>query len=240
MKTLPIILIPFLVLTIFSCDTNNVESLNDNRVRDFEAITVYVPGNITIEIGEEPSVFIKAPQDQLDLIDYRVRNGELIIDQINDRSNSSNDYRLDKDEIEIIITTPELNKIDVLAETNIDVIGIINSDRLEVITEDEVAVTFDEVNTSELILKLHARGSIAILSGVVENGDIVINGIGEIRTFGVTHEKCKATINREGLIEVTVDSELDAFISNLSGSIFYKGDPVVSRSGDGRDEIIKK
>jgi len=77
-----------------------------------------------------------------------------------------------------------------------------------------------------------------ILGGVADNHTSEISGSGSMKAFDFQTQKASIRSSGSGNAEVSVSEELDVIISG-SGSIFYRGDPVITQTITGSGRLIK-
>lgn len=95
------------------------------------------------------------------------------------------------------------------------------------------------IESNSIFLQIKGSGNIEV-DGIVENGELIIDGSGEIRSYDLYLQNCEATIAGSGNLYTHTSSRLDAEIMG-SGSIYYKGDPAdVNSRIDGSGRIIKQ
>lgn len=92
------------------------------------------------------------------------------------------------------------------------------------------------VDIDNLDVFLPGSGDI-YLKGYADNVDMVLTGSGWINAFNLLSDIADVHNSGSGSAEVTVDNDLDAFISG-SGDVYYKGQPLISVQITGSGKLI--
>ena len=211
------------VLILFGCDSDDGNPFDpDNCVRgngplisevitvdqNFTGIEFGLVGDLLITQGPEIAIRVEAQANVQEVILYRVQNGNLIL--------GFEGCVEDIEEVQVYISMPE---IELLSLTGV---GDIRGE--------------SEIESAELDLRLTGVGNI-ILEGIAPSLNIRLSGVGDIRTFELLADDCAVNLSGVGDCEVTANNTLDADISGV-GSVFYKGDPVITSNITGEGTLI--
>jgi len=92
------------------------------------------------------------------------------------------------------------------------------------------------IDTEDLDVEMTGSGDV-YLEGDVRTLNADVSGSGWLRAFNLTADLADVRIEGSGSAEVTVDTDLDVFISG-SGDVFYKGHPFINAQIPGTGAVI--
>jgi hypothetical protein len=118
-------------------------------------------------------------------------------------------------------------------------------------------ITVSDLMTTQLELTLSGVGDIGISNLEVQSSDVLISGVGDVSVAGQTEDQiitltstgeykaenlssktADVEIAGIGSATVRVSTTLNADIAS-SGSVFYRGSPVVTRTGTGTGSVVQ-
>lgn len=187
MKT-KIIAISILSILISSCALTGVigsgnRETEERTVSEFNGIILETAADISLSIGDLPSITVSADDNILELISTKVKNGKLIISQ-------SSEFQSEIG-VNISIVTKSLDSIILDGAGNINATGI---------------------NSENFNVELDGAGDIKA-SGECTNLDIDLNGAGDVKLYGLVSKSAKARLDGAGNIEVYATDTLVAKIN---------------------------
>ena len=200
----------------------------ERTIGGFNQIIITGTGNVVITQGSDFAFRATGPDNVLDALTADVFSQQLVIG-FNECFSSSYDLNIE-------ITMPEVVEIYM-----VDGVGTINSS--------------DTLYCNDLAVKFSGFGSMD-LKVVAENIETQASGIGqlrfggsckshtvassaevEIRAFDLQVQEYDITILRSADHYVSVENKLKALITG-TGNVYYRGDPIVERSGGGAGQVI--
>lgn len=245
----------FLVLLFPSCDLDCTKGsgdvISETRIVDFfDKIELRGSFDLHLSQAEDFSMIIEADDNVLPLIETRINSQDRLIVDLEDCIRSH-------EPIVLFVSAPNIEEIsingsgDVFAATTWD----FNSLKLEIdgsgdVDVDSLFVNFAEIDIEgsgdifmryidALTINAEVRGSGNIdLSGFTNDFNVEIDGSGDVDALDLIAETCDIDISGSGDCEVTVTDELNIKIRG-SGSVLYRGNPVISSSISGSGDIIK-
>ncbi len=188
------LLLAFNACTFWGVRGNGKLKTQIRNIQIFDRMEVGGAFNIKVEIGKEPSIKIQAEENLLPLIKTNVVDDRLIIET----KKGLNPRR----EIKILITTPNLNYVDVSGANSLQISNI-----------DEELFEVNLSGAGSVNLKGKASRLIADLSGAgsIDSKDLFANEV-EISVSGAASA------------DVFAKEKIDASVSGV-GSINYYGNP---------------
>ncbi|MEW6006043.1 MAG: head GIN domain-containing protein [Stygiobacter sp.] len=196
-KTLFIILtllLSFNACTFWGVRGNGKLKTQTRNIENFDRLEVGGVFSVKVEIGKEASLKIQAEENLLPLIKTNVVDGTLIIET----KKGLNPRR----EIKILITTPDLNYVEVSGANSLQIFNI----------DEDVF----EVNLS-------GAGSI-YLKGKVEKFYADLSGAGSIDSKDLIANVVEISVSGAASADVFAKERIDASVSGV-GSINYYGNP---------------
>jgi len=197
-------------------------------VDTFNAIHASGMFEIHLREGQSNQIKIVADENLLDLIETEVRNNTL---HVRSRENISRAKELD-----LYISVPELNHLDLSGAVSVKGKGTLHSRNLEI--ESSGAAEIDlELETTRIRLSLSGASEIT-MSGRSESVSVDASGASEIKLGEL---ECKTmSLNLSGASEVKafVTEELEIDASGAS-DISYRGNPRIRQDLSGAASLKK-
>lgn len=173
------------------------ETTETRDVGQFNRVVLEGAADIEITVGEATSVSVTSEAELMDRIDTEVRNNTLYISQ---------DYRRWRDwedaDLYVVISTPELDSVQVDGAGDIEVSGI-DSDNFEV--------------------EINGAGDIS-LSGSCVSATYEIDGAGDIDADGLRCQNVTITVNGAGDADIYASESVDATLNGV-GDVSISGNP---------------
>lgn len=227
--------------------SGNVVS-ESREARDFDQITLFGVGTVTVTQTGEESLTIEAEDNILPLLTSEVRERELVLG-VQHGANISPRAR-----IHFIVTVDSLRGLRVSGAGNIEVARL-TTDTLRLAISGTGNLTAPEVATESLQVDISGAGNIdlkrlsaneveATLSGTgsvtlvghATRQEISLSGAGSYEAAEFASEQARVKVSGVGSARVNVGQRLDAKISGI-GSIYYTGQPQITRSVSGLGSI---
>lgn len=188
------------------------------------------------------SIKVYASDNVMDLLDIRVNNGTLIV------SYKKNVSIWGDNTVKVIVSSPSLNKIDVMGSGDVALKTAIKSDKLSVSVSGSGDINGANITCNNLSINVQGSGDIQFkgikskdvnasvagsgditLSGETENANLSTAGSGDIKSGGLRSQNVDANTIGSGDISCFAVKHLKARVVG-SGDINYKGSPIVDGS----------
>jgi hypothetical protein len=199
---------------------------------NFSGVSLEMSGIVNFKIGAEYKVQVSAQQNILNVIQTHVASGVLHIDH-------SDHVRLKTyDKIRVDITAPSADYFRVSGSGDIQVNGDLSANNLQLFLSGSGNININKaVLTDRLEAAISGSGNINILNGSVHNQELTISGSGKMDLGGMLAENAVTRTSGSGDMKLSVAKKLDATISG-SGSVYYRGQPVVSTRISGSGQLV--
>lgn len=196
----------------------------------FDGVQVDVNAFVEISQGSETSVEILGQENILDILDVRIVNNVLVI------SFDVNVWKYEK--LQIDIEVPDLNLASSMGSADIFMITPLVTENLTIDIFGSGTTVIPELTASKLTSRIHGSGNVEV-GGSVESEQVSINGSGSFYAFELFSSEAKVNIFGSGNGSIFVSNSLDASIHG-SGSVFFKGNPQVSKTAVfGSGKVVK-
>jgi len=189
----------------------------------FHAIVVSNAINLYLSQGNEEAVALSAAdKNDIDKIVTQVDNGVL---KIFVQNKGMFGWGWKDKKWKAYVSFKDLDRIVASGASNVFIEGGLNANKLAIhlsgASDLKGALKADD-------LDIHVSGaSDASLEGNTSTASIEASGASNIKAYGLITEKCKVQASGASDIKITVNKELEAYISGASG-IQYKGSAVIS------------
>lgn len=233
------------------CFEGNGHTVAETRtLTKFTRIQVNGDFKVLVDTGSTSVATVEADENLLDLIVTHVSGDKLIIEtRDGDCLNPSHP-------IEINVTTPSVNNIELNGSGNVYCYGLKSEDlilklsgsgqiectQVEAISARLELVGSGNIHCSAALEDLHAEiegsGEIRI-NGSALNSELRVNGSGRQRASQFNTDVCVTYIVGSGIIDTDVNNSLDVTIMG-SGIVNYLGNPVVTSYISGSGKIVKQ
>jgi len=196
-------------------------------LEDIQSFDLAIDANVTLIIGDEQQIEIRAQQNIIDNIKRKVKSGKWVIEY--DKNVISNDP------VEIIIIVPEIRGISISGSGEVYSDDYIESDKIDLsIPGSGVIDLFINANFTES--SISGSGDIFLLGNSLKQL-VNISGSGNYFAFNLESNTCEVNISGSGNCEVFVNDYLSVNISG-SGNVYYIGEPYVDDHIPGSGRVI--
>lgn len=204
-------------------------ALTDDRDIDaVESVDIRTDGDLTVTLGDTPSLRIIAPQSTLDRLTSDIVDGVLVLD--------AKGPGFTFGEVRYELTVPRLS--DVTVEGSSDVTAdFTGADEVRIVIDGSGDVTGTGVDADTVISSISGSGDIE-LTGRTETQSLEIDGSGDYAGSGLESRDATVDISGSGDVEVTATGTLDADISG-SGSVRHRGGASVTGNVSGSGAILE-
>lgn len=215
MKKLSTLLLLVLIFTTSMACAHPRQSTDKFEVSNFTAIKSSVVANVEIRQSPETSVIAEGDDDMLDLLKVRMDNETLVIEMNKKRINR---FKNNANKLTIIITTPNLTKIESEGVGNITIAGSFETPKLKIDSEGVGNFRAENLYAGTVEIESDGVGNIKV-GGNAESVYIKSEGIGNtdakdlislttyVESDGVGNVSCYASeylkIDSEGIGNTT-------------------------------------
>ncbi|MFM7014767.1 MAG: head GIN domain-containing protein [Bacteroidota bacterium] len=234
MKIIYSLLIASLLCFLFDSCKYKVEgegaiNLHNVTIKSFDKLYLEIPAHIVVEESDS-AIFSIACQDNIFSELYIHNVGKKLFIETGKQFNVQRP-------IEIKITTPKIDYIDISGQGQVDYNPTKYQSELKINLTGSGKV-YSKINTGSIDVTINDNGD-AILSGKSDLLKGTLNGPGDVHAYELVADKCKFEINGSGNVRCSPSTLLKATI-NGSGDIYYKGTPEIKSEITGAGQIKRE
>ncbi len=223
-----------LMMFIASCTKIKGEGpiVTENRnLNGFSSVSNTISGTLNYKQENIFRVEIQAQQNILDVIRAEVINNELVI-------KFKNGVNVKKHEpIVVNVSSPTIKGLRVSGSGDLLVQTPLTSDNLSLTVSGSGNITVSDAEADELNATISGSGNITMTTGYADQGRLTISGSGSISMQAVEMREAVTRTSGSGQTRLTATERLEVHISG-SGSVYYKGSPVVNSSISGSGNVV--
>jgi len=218
----------------FSVVEGSGDIITESRpVGGIRGVALAGSGVLTITVGQEEALTIRADDNLLEYIETEVRDGSLWIGPKRGVKNlvlrPTESFRFD-------LTVRELGAIAVSGS------GTVRAASLEAESMDIAVSGSGQVDIARLVAErvaaaISGSGDVTI-GGEVSVQSVAISGSGEYRADELASRRAQCSISGSGDVTMWVEERLDVNVSG-TGTVSYYGDPAVEHEISGRGTVRK-
>lgn len=197
--------------------------------RDIDEVTALVlktSGDVSVTLGDEPTLTITARPSTMDLLTAEVNNGVLTLDV--------NGPHLWMGDVRYALTVPVISDITIDGSGDV-LVDFTGADDITVAISGSGDVDGSGIDAASVSSSIRGSGNIE-LSGSADSHTVRIVGSGDVDGVDLETERAEVSITGSGDAAVNVTKQLDADISG-SGDIRYTGRAKVSSSVTGSGSV---
>lgn len=213
MKRKTIYLLAVVIGLFSACTDNGFCIKGDGHVReyvleveDFDAVALSGPIDLTIVQGETASAKIMAESQVMEVLEYDVRGGELMVGF----KGKVRCFDTTKG-VRVIATVPDIHKVIIDGVSEVENVG--------------------NLTLGDFTLECHGKGEVA-LTGTVDRQFFIVDGDIEVENYGLLSRETSIEVNGRGDFEVSCSDILDIDVDGKA-DVSYKGHPVITRKVNG-------
>jgi hypothetical protein len=177
-------------------------------LRDFDAIEIGGAYELDVIVGEDFSIELSGPSDEMARVEATLKNGALVL-------GAAKRHRGDTKGVKAVVTMPALNRISVSGVADADISGV-KSDHFKL---DLSGV--GEVNVAGACGKLYAR----------------VSGVGEVDAQSLQCKSVDVKVAGVGEARVYASEAVSAEVSGMGGIMVYGSPKSVDKRGGFFSEI---
>ncbi len=221
----------------------------DYAVGDVSGVRLTIPAELTIRLGDQPSLHVRAEDNIIELINVQEQGGEL------DISMQPGLRVVQRGSIQLVLTVPSLRSIANMGSGNVigpeltgDRVSVnvsgsgdvrlegIQAEMAEITAMGSGGVSVESVSVQQLKVNISGSGTVVASQGTATAQDLTVMGSGDYAALGVASERVDANLTGSGNAEVQVSTAIAARIMG-SGNLEYVGSPTVSANCLGSGQV---
>ncbi|HWM33913.1 MAG TPA: head GIN domain-containing protein [Pseudolysinimonas sp.] len=200
----------------------------DRPIEAVDSVVVETSGDLTVTVGDTPSLRITAPSGVMSRLTSEISGDELVLGARGPFAGfGARDIRYE-------LVVPRLSQVHVKGSSDVEA-DFTGADDVTVVIEGSGEVSGTGVAATAVELVIDGSGDIE-LTGTTDTQRIEVSGSGDIDTAGLVSRATRIEISGSGDAELHVTDTLDAAISG-SAEIRYTGDPRVRSEVSGSGEV---
>jgi Putative auto-transporter adhesin, head GIN domain len=192
---------------------NGVITTESRAIAGFTRVRLEGSGTVTIVKGATFKVTVTDDQNILPYVKTILSGGELSIGY-------KDDAWVRRGNLRVAIEMPAVEEIKVDGSGSMTISGGFS-------------------NAGRLKAGVSGSGDIFIQDGNADTYNVVINGSGNVKSFGLISRRAVVQISGSGDAELSVTDDLDVSITG-SGDVYYTGNPVINTRISGSGRVIKR
>lgn len=213
------------VLWMMSCGF--VDVVGNGRLQTVErsaagvsAVTLSTPGDLTIRLGQPPSLTITAEENVLPFLTSDLSGKRLVLGI--EPHTSLRTTRA----IEYLLTVPSLTAITVSSSG--DVLGpVLTATELELAVKSSGSIELAGVEATRVTTLIESSGNVRLRGGTIDEHTITIRSSGDLFAEDVRTRSATISLSSSGDANVWVTDWLDATLTS-SGNVRYSGTPRIT------------
>ena len=201
----------------------------DRDIDAVESVVIKTDGDLTVTVGDTPSLRITAPASVLDRLTSEVDGDTLVLGA------RAPFFGFGGADVRYELVVPRLTDVTVEGSSDVDA-DFRGADDVSIVIEGSGEVTGSGIDAKTVTLTIDGSGDIE-LTGTVDEQDIEVSGSGDIDTDELISRATRIEISGSGDAELHATETLDAEISG-SGEIRYAGEPQVTSDVSGSGAVV--
>ncbi|MCR9153996.1 MAG: DUF2807 domain-containing protein [Bacteroidetes bacterium] len=200
----------------------------NREVESFNSIHASGMFEIHIQQGESARIKLVADENLHELITTEVRNGTLMI--------SSSENISKAKELDLYITIPELNELDLSGAVSVDTKGELWSENIDISSSGAAEINMN-ISASKIRLSLSGASEVD-LKGQCDDVSVDASGASEINMYDLECRRMRLDLSGASEVSAFVSEELKISASGAS-DIRYRGNPKIQQSLSGAASLKK-
>lgn len=200
-------------------------------VSGFNKISYSIAGDLEITQGDKEELILIGESDDLEKIITRVDDGNL---KIYTKINFSHQGK-----VKVKVTVKELDELSLAGSGNVKFMTDLKTSEFEMDLSGSGNINCENITGKEVEISLAGSGNIYMGGELEEELEISIAGSGNVDCANLKAKEVEVSIAGSGNAKVWATNELESNIVG-SGSVYYKGNPIVDAetSGSGKTKPL--
>lgn len=224
-----------LLMTTFFASCEKIQAdgpmITEQRtVTGFSGIDLRVNADVNYRQSPDYKVEVRAQDEVLEALETFVSNGKLVIKYDNGEQVWKHDG------ITVTVAGPDMRSMRVSGSGDIRTTGSITASDMELDISGSGDITITDLATGVIDAHISGSGDIKVLQGTATEEKLRISGSGSIDLANVAARSATTRTSGSGDTRVNVSERLDVTIAG-SGSVYYRGNPIISTSVSGSGKV---
>jgi len=185
-------------------------------------------GDVTVELGDEPGLVVRAPKSVSERLTVREEGGTLVL--------GIRGAGWTSERVDYVLTVRSFDELDLEGAGDVTADFSV-ADEIEITVDGAGDVRATGVDATEVDVEINGAGDVHI-EGRADSAELTVNGAGSIKAADLVLRRAEAEVSGAGDIHVHATDTLDAEISGL-GDIHVSGSPRITRDVSGVGEIVE-
>ncbi|HTN57449.1 MAG TPA: head GIN domain-containing protein [Protaetiibacter sp.] len=192
------------------------------------ALRLETAGDVTVELGDEPGLTVRAPKSVSDRLTVDEEDGTLVLGIRGPGWTSG--------KVSYTLTVRSFDELDLQGAGDVTA-DFSDADEVEITVSGAGDVRATGVDAARVEVEISGAGDVRI-EGTADEGELKVDGAGTIRASKLVLTRAEAEVSGAGDIHVHATATLDAEVSGL-GDIHVSGDPRITREVSGLGDIVE-
>lgn len=201
----------------------------ERSIEAVEAVVLQTSGDLTVVVGDTPSLRISAPENVLERLTSDIEGDALVLGL------RGPGFGAWLGEIRYELTVPRLSEVTIEGSGDVRA-DFTGADDVRITIEGSGDVEATGIDAATVESVIDGSGEID-LAGTTERQTIEINGSGDVDADDLESRTARVEISGSGDVELHVTETLDAEISG-SGELRHRGGAAVTGDVSGSGEIV--
>lgn len=203
---------------------------DDRTIEAVEAVEVRTDGDLTVTVGDTPSLTITAPQGAMNRLTSDIVDGVLVLGV------ASPHWGIGLGDISYQLTVPKLSSVSIEGSSDVDA-DFTGADEVRIEIDGSGDVDGHGIDAQLVRTEVSGSGDIE-LTGRTDEQEIDIAGSADFAGDDLISRVVRVSISGSGDVEVHATETLDAEISG-SGQIRYRGGASVTSDVSGSGSVTE-
>lgn len=197
----------------------------------FNGVSLSVPANVELRIGNGESVTIETDDNILPLVETMVENGTLKI------RTAKENVSLDTRTFKIVLQAKQIERLTLGGSGTINA-DPLKSPKLKFDIGGSGAINVKAIDSDAVSVTLGGSGNLKVAGGNAASVSMTISGSGEVDLGQVKSNDANIRLSGSGNVTVWPAKTLRVLLAG-SGDVHYYGDPVVNKTVAGSGDITR-
>jgi hypothetical protein len=233
---LPVLAITALGISLTGCvpiyhpNANGPRVTDDRDIDNVEAVEVRTDGDLTVTLGDTPSLTIKAPKNVIDRLTSDIVDGVLVL------SVKGPQFGFGLGDIDYELTVPRLSGVSIEGSSDVTA-DFSGADDVTISIDGSGDVDGRNIDAETVTTSIDGSGDIQ-LEGTTETQSIAVDGSADFGGGDLVSRATTIDLSGSGDLEVHATETLDVDLSG-SGEVRYRGGAKVTSDISGSGSVVE-
>lgn len=209
---------------------NGSRVTDDRDIQNIESVEVRTDGDLTVTVGDTPSLTITAPKNVIDRLTSDVVDGVLVLGV------KSPQFGFDMGDIDYELTVPKLSAVSIEGSSDVTA-DFTGADEVTIDIDGSGDVHGEGIAAKTVTTSVDGSGDIE-LTGTTDTQTIRIDGSADFGGADLVSRATTIDLSGSGDIEVNATETLDVDLSG-SGEVRYRGGAKVQSDISGSGNVVE-